>query len=157
MSENHTDTVSAAPPEASLGLTPAMAEAAEIPSPWNEPSADLALPEENADAMPTLALTAAGLAVLNVILTFGMLAIWTLSPESVLQVVRSLSGLALLLAVAPIAVGGMIFSKNRQNGKEMPGTVWATWAIVAGVLLFSAFLFIPLVSAIVSLTQSGGL
>ena len=61
MSENHTDTVSAAPPEASLGLTPAMAEAAEIPSPWNEPSADLALPEENADAMPTLALTAAGL------------------------------------------------------------------------------------------------
>ena len=71
-----------------------------------------------------------------------------------LAIVHAMAGISLLLGVSPIIVGGIIFNKNRQTGITMPGTQFAVWAIVAGVVMTLLTMAIPLVAAIQALIGS---
>jgi hypothetical protein len=59
-----------------------------------------------------------------------------------------MAGIALLLGVAPIVIGGLVLHTNKQAGTVMPGTPWAGVGILVGVMLSALTLLIPLLSAV---------
>jgi hypothetical protein len=103
-----------------------------------EPSSDL----------PPMILAAAGLTVFDSIIIVVFLSLWAVNPEAMLAIIKTMAGIALLLGVAPIVIGGLILHTNKQSGTVMPGTPWAGVGILVGVMLSALTLLIPLLSAV---------
>ena len=57
-----------------------------------------------------------------------------------------------LLGIAPILVGGWILDRNRKSGGKLPGAAWARWAVLAGGLLTTVTILIPLTAAVSRIT-----
>jgi hypothetical protein len=70
------------------------------------------------------------------------------NPEVMLAIVKTMAGILLLLAVAPIVIGGLIMHTNKQSGVVMAGTPWAGVGILVGAILASLTLVIPLLFAV---------
>ncbi len=104
--------------------------------------------------LPPIALIAAGLTAFDVIVALAIAALWSFQRDAALAVLPTIAGPLLLFGIAPVIVGGIIQNKARKHGAEMPGAHWGRWAIVAGVLLSTVTLMIPLAAALSSL--SGG-
>jgi len=85
-----------------------------------------------------------------------LLSLWSFSPETALTTIRSMSGFALLLGIAPILVGGWILDRSRKIEGGIRGVSWARWAILAGGLLTMVSILIPLTAALARITSSPG-
>jgi hypothetical protein len=106
------------------------------------------LDEKTSSDIPAIALASAGLSVFDAIIIVVFLSLWAVNPEAMLAIIKTMAGIALLLAVAPIVIGGLIMHTNKQTGKAMPGTPWAGVGILVGVILAGLTLLIPLLSAV---------
>jgi|GEM_PF-3118400 len=111
-------------------------------------------PASAADSLPRSVLIAAGLASLDGVMSVVLLALWSFSPDTALTTIRSMSGLALLLGIAPILVGGWILDRSRKVEGGIRGASWARWAILAGGLLTTVSILIPLTAALARITGS---
>jgi hypothetical protein len=105
-------------------------------------------PQYKPGEMPSTALAAAGLTVFDSILIVVFLGLWSLNPEAMLAIIKTMAGITLLLAVAPIVIGGLILHTNKQTGTVMPGTPWASVAMIVGTILGGLTLAIPLLTAV---------
>ena len=105
---------------------------------------------ENPTSRPVL--IAAGLASLDGVLAVTLLGLWAFSPDTALSTIQAMSGLAFLLGIAPILVGGWILDRNRKSGGKLPGAAWARWAVLAGGLLTTVTILIPLTAAVSRIT-----
>lgn len=106
--------------------------------------------------MPPIILAAAGLAVFDAIICLVYVVVWIVNPLTLLAIIQAMAGISLLLGVAPVVVAGVIFSKNRQTGVELPGTPFAVWAMISGTVMMTLTLAVPLVAAIQALTGRAG-
>ncbi len=97
-------------------------------------------------------LIAAGLAVLDGVLALLFLALWAAQPDHLLSTLQSMAGICLLLGLAPILVGGWLLDRNRRKPGGVPGIVWARWAVLAGGVLTSVTLLIPMMAALSAIT-----
>jgi hypothetical protein len=104
--------------------------------------------EKPSTDIPTIALASAGLAVFDAIIVVVLLSLWAVNPEVMLAIVKTMAGILLLLAVAPIVIGGLIMHTNKQSGVVMAGTPWAGVGILVGAILASLTLVIPLLFAV---------
>jgi hypothetical protein len=104
--------------------------------------------EKQSGDLPSIVLAAAGLTVFDAIIIVVFLSLWGVNPEAMLAIIKTMAGIALLLGVAPIVIGGLIMHTNKQTGKIMPGTPWAGVGILVGVLLSLLTILIPLLSAV---------
>ena len=102
--------------------------------------------------LPAGVLAAAGLAVLDGALTLILLSLWTMAPGSAVSTVHSMGGLCLLLGVAPILLGGVLLDRNRKRSDGLPGVVWVRWSVLAGALLTSVNILIPMLAAFSAMT-----
>jgi hypothetical protein len=98
--------------------------------------------------LPSIVLAVAGLSVFDSIIIVVFLSLWAVNPEAMLAVIQTLAGIALLLAVAPIVIGGLVLHTNKQTGTVMPGTPWAGVGMLVGIILAGLTLLIPLLSAV---------
>lgn len=108
------------------------------PAPAAKASADL----------PSIVLAAAGLTVFDSIIIVVFLSLWAVNPDAMLAIIKTMAGIALLLGVSPIVIGGLIMHTNKQSGTVMPGTPWAGVGILVGVMLSALTILIPLLSAV---------
>jgi len=140
---------------------------ADLQHPESETGAPPPTPEKDArqkpvggdaqsDAMPPIILAAAGLAVFDAIICLVYVVVWIVSPLTLLAIIQAMAGISLLLGVSPVVVAGVIFSKNRQTGIELPGTPFAVWAMISGSAMMMLTLAVPLVAAIQTLTGRAG-
>ena len=98
--------------------------------------------------LPSIVLAVAGLTVFDSIIIVVFLSLWAVNAAAMLAIIKTMAGIALLLGVAPIVVGGLILHTNKQNGSVMPGTPWAGVGILVGVMLSGLTILIPLLSAV---------
>lgn len=98
--------------------------------------------------LPGIVLAVAGLSVFDSIIVVVFLSLWAVNPEAMLAIIQTLAGIALLLAVAPIVIGGLVLHTNKQSGTVMPGTPWAGVGMLVGIILAGLTLLIPLLSAV---------
>lgn len=152
------------PPESVAEVAPASgALAVESDSQALEPleaedgsSADEEVPEvpveiaTNSD-YPTLILATAGVAVFDTAIFLGFVLTLAVQPERMLPLFQAIAGVALAAAIAPIILGAVVLQRNRESGVPMPGTPWATYAIMIGVLLSLLVLAVPLITALVAI------
>lgn len=103
---------------------------------------------EKSTDLPTMILAVAGLTVFDSIIIVVFLSLWAVNPVAMLAIIKTLAGIALLLSVAPIVIGGLVLHTNKESGTVMPGTPWAGVGILVGVMLASLTLLIPLMSAV---------
>jgi hypothetical protein len=128
------------------GFPPGFTATLDTPAEVEKPSGEL----------PTIVLASAGLTVFDGIIIVVFLSLWGVNPEAMLAIIKTMAGLALLLGVAPIVIGGLIMHTNKQSGKIMPGTPWAGVGILVGVLLSLLTIMIPLLSAVRLLLENPG-
>jgi hypothetical protein len=98
--------------------------------------------------LPGIVLAVAGLSVFDSIIVVVFLSLWAVNPEAMLAIIQTLAGISLLLAVAPIVIGGLVLHTNKQSGTVMPGTPWAGVGMLVGIILAGLTLLIPLLSAV---------
>lgn len=152
MDENRTDTAIRGGTELSFpdspndaGLDPELPDPAAFFASAGQPAANEEKPSSD---LPTIVLAVAGLAVFDSIIIVVFLSLWAINPEAMLAIIKTMAGIALLLGVAPIVMGGLVLHTNKENGTVMPGTPWAGVGILVGVLLAGLTLLIPLMSAV---------
>jgi hypothetical protein len=104
--------------------------------------------EKPSGDLPGMILAAAGLTVFDSIIIVVFLSLWAVNPAAMLAIIKTMAGIALLLGVAPIVVGGLILHTNKQSGKVMPGTPWAGVGMLVGIMLSVLTILIPLLSAV---------
>jgi hypothetical protein len=151
MDENRTETAFRSGADISLadspdeaGFGPGFAAGAFSDSP---PSARVDVGKPGGD-LPSIILASAGLTVFDSIIIVVFLSLWAINPEAMLAIIKTMAGIALLLGVAPIVIGGLVMHTNKQNGTIMPGTPWAGVGILVGVMLSALTILIPLLSAV---------
>jgi hypothetical protein len=107
--------------------------------------------------LPSIILAVAGLTVFDAIIIVVFLSLWAVNAEVMLAIIKTMAGIALLLGVAPIVIGGLVLHTNKQSGTVMPGTPWAGVGILVGIMLSALTILIPLLSAVSLLlgSQSG--
>lgn len=98
--------------------------------------------------LPSIILAVAGLTVFDSIIIVVFLSLWAVNPEAMLAIIKTMAGIALLLGVAPIVIGGLVMHTNKQSGRVMPGTPWAGVGILVGIMLSALTILIPLLSAV---------
>lgn len=103
---------------------------------------------ESSTDLPSIVLAVAGLSVFDAIIIVVFLSLWAVNPEAMLAIIKTMAGISLLLAVAPIVIGGLVLHTNKQTGTVMPGTPWAGVGILVGMILAGLTLLIPLLSAV---------
>jgi hypothetical protein len=104
--------------------------------------------EKQSSELPSIILAVAGLTVFDAIIIVVFLSLWAVNDEAMLAIIKTLAGIALLLSVAPIVIGGLVLHTNKQSGTVMPGTPWAGVGILVGVMLAGLTLLIPLLAAV---------
>jgi hypothetical protein len=152
MDENRTETafrggpdLSFADPPNDTGFAPGFPPSAALPGSQGPAKADAGEPGGD---LPSIILAAAGLTVFDSIIIVVFLSLWAVNPAAMLAIIKTMAGIALLLGVAPIVIGGLIMHTNKQNGTVMPGTPWAGVGILVGVMLSLLTILIPLLSAV---------
>ncbi len=105
--------------------------------------------------MSTLVLVQAGLTVLDAILLVMLLVMWQINADAIASVLRSASGWAFLLALAPVAGGVFLLHRNKKAEAQESGLGWARAGIYAGTLLAMAVLLIPAIVTLRSIVSIG--
>lgn len=100
------------------------------------------------DKLPPLPLAAAGLAALDSLVTIASFTLFFWEATAATPILQRAAPFMVLAGIAGVVAGGIILVKNKRSGFEMPGTQWATPAIIAGLLLMVAAVFLPLVFAL---------
>ena len=151
MDENRTETAFRRGPDLSFADSPEDAgfgpgfPSAALSDPLDTTPAGVEKPGSD---LPSIILAAAGLTVFDSIIIVVFLSLWAVNPEAMLAIIKTMAGIALLLGVAPIVIGGLVMHTNKQSGKVMPGTPWAGVGILVGVMLSLVTILIPLLSAV---------
>ena len=75
--------------------------------------------------MSTPVLVQAGLTAFDAILLVMLLVMWQINAEAVASVLRSATGTAFLIALAPLALGAFLLHRNKKAETPEHGLVWA--------------------------------
>ncbi len=154
MDENRTETAFRGGADLSLADSPQDSEfGAGIPPDAFADLQDLqgltaAADEKASGDLPSIILAVAGLTVFDAIIIVVFLSLWAVNPAAMLAIIKTLAGIALLMGVAPIVIGGLVLHTNKQSGNIMPGTPWAGVGILVGVILSLLTILIPLLTAV---------
>ena len=105
--------------------------------------------------LPPLPLAAAGLTCLNGLITLACFVLFAWDSAASTPIIQSAAPLLVIAGVAGIAAGAIVLLKNKRLGREMDGTLWANPAIVVGLLMMTAAVFLPLLSALAMLVDEG--
>jgi len=134
-------------------------------TPWAPPSdpeldAPPAMPPKPAvDTVPlsTVALAAAGVAALNLLLTFACAVAWMMDEQMGLSIIGASNGLWVLLGIAAIGLGAYI-QRQQKTAAVKGGTAGmiATAAILSGMFIMSGAVLLPLISAMRSIIAPSG-
>jgi len=111
------------------------------------------VPASAPDRPPPLSLAAAGLTALDGLLTLACFGLFVWDARAATPIIQGAAPLLGLAGVAGVVVGGVILVKNKRSHREMKGSVWANPAIVVGLLLMTAAVFLPLLSALAMLVD----
>ena len=106
--------------------------------------------------LPRVVLVAAGLTVLNGLLSAGFMLAWLLDRATGIAAVRASGGAGLLLGMVGVCVGAWLQYKQKRSGETQPGAGWSTGAVLAGLAATGVFLFIPMMAAINAMLGSPG-
>lgn len=116
-----------------------------------EEAQEVAVEVEGSGEYSTLVLATAGVAVFDTAIFIGFLLTLAIQPDQMLELFQAVAGVALAAAIAPIILGAVVLQRNRESGVPMPGTPWATYAVMIGVLLALLVLAVPLVTALMAI------
>ena len=107
--------------------------------------------------LSTAALAAAGIAAVNLLLTFVCTVAWLMDEERGLAMIGASNGLWVLLGVAAIGLGAYI-QRQQKLAAVKGGTagIIATTAILSGMFIMSGAVLLPLISAMRSIIAPGG-
>lgn len=103
--------------------------------------------------LPPLPLAAAGLTALNALLALACLGLFLWDYRAATRTIQGTAPLLALLGIAAVTVGATILVKNKRSGRAMDGSIWANPAVVAGLLIMTAAVFLPLLSALAMLVD----
>ena len=103
--------------------------------------------------MSTRVLVQAGLTAFDAILLVMLLVMWQINAEAVASALRSATGLAFLIALAPLGLGVFVLHRNKKAETPEPGLIWAKVGIYAGIILAMAILMIPAIVTLRSLVS----
>lgn len=106
-----------------------------------------------ADKLPPLPLAAAGSTALNGLLSLACFGLFVWDSHAATPIIQRTAPFLVLAGIAGVVVGGVMLVKNKRSGREMTGTKWANPAIVVGLLLMTAAVFLPLLSALAMLVD----
>jgi hypothetical protein len=102
--------------------------------------------------LSTVALAAAGVAALNLLLTFACTIAWMIDEQMGLSIVAASNGLWLLLGIAGMSLGVYVQRRQKKAGVK-GGTAGkiAAAAILSSTCIMSGAVLLPMISAIRSL------
>ena len=103
--------------------------------------------------LPPLPLAAAGLTALNGLLTLACFVLFVWNYRTATPIIQRSAPLLVFFGVAAVVVGAVILIRNKRSGRTMEGSIWANPAVVAGLLLMTASVFLPLLSALAMLVD----
>ncbi len=106
-----------------------------------------------APKLPQWTLAAAGLAALDGLLTLACFGLFAWDSHAATPLIQRFAPLLVFAGFAAVVAGGVVLVKNKRSGREMEGTVWANPAVVVGLLLMAAAVFLPLLSALAMLVD----
>jgi hypothetical protein len=113
------------------------------PSLQAPPPDALSSASEPSQDMPTIALIQAGLTVFNTVLLVVFTGLWLFAGDMLFHIFQQLAGICLLLAMAPLVLGGVILHNNKKLDKPIPGTIYATVGMWVGLTMAMMALIIP--------------
>ncbi|MEZ5366817.1 MAG: hypothetical protein R2748_31885 [Bryobacterales bacterium] len=105
--------------------------------------------------LPPLPLAAAGLGALSGLVTLASFALFLWDAAAATPIIQRSAPVMVLAGIAAVIVGSLILRKNKRTGFTMDGTQWASPAIVTGLLLMTAAVFLPLLYALSMLIDEG--
>ena len=108
------------------------------------------------EKLPPLPLAAAGLTALDGLVTLASFALFVWDSNAATPIIQLAAPFLVLAGVAAVIVGGIIQVKNKRSGFTMEGAKWAAPAIIAGLLLMAAAVFLPLFYALSMLVDESG-
>lgn len=133
-------------------MTTTMSDRPQAPPASQPPSS--AVPDAP-DKLPPLPLTAAGLTALNGLLAITCFALFFWDSHAAAPMIQRGSSLLVAAGFGGVTAGGLILVRNKRKGRQMKGSVWANPAIVLGLLLMTAAVFLPLLSVLSVLVNEG--
>ena len=117
-------------------------------------ASDQAVPAQPAgDDMSTPVLVQAGLTAFDAILLVMLIVMWQIDAGAVASVLRSATGTAFLIALAPVGFGVFLLHRNKKAETPEHGLIWAKVGIYVGMLLAMAVLMIPAIVTLRSLVS----
>ena len=141
-------------PATALPPPTALSQEKEAASEEPKGASDQAPPAQPAAGdMSTPVLVQAGLTAFDAILLVMLLVMWQINAEAVASVLRSATGTAFLIALAPLALGAFLLHRNKKAETPEHGLVWAKVGIYVGTLLAMAVLMIPAIVTLRSLVS----
>ncbi|MCB9384394.1 MAG: hypothetical protein H6509_07245 [Bryobacterales bacterium] len=105
--------------------------------------------------LPPLPLAAAGLASLSGLVTLASLALFLWDAAAATPIIQRAAPVMVIAGIAAVVIGSLILRKNKRTGFTMEGSQWASPAIVTGLLLMTAAVFLPLLDALSMLVDEG--
>jgi hypothetical protein len=111
---------------------------------------------EGAQKLPPLPLAAAGLTALNAMVTVASFALYFWDSRAATPIIQRAAPLLVLAGIAGVVAGGVMLVKNKRRGRDMDGSKWATPAVIAGLGLMVAAVFLPLLFALSMLVDEAG-
>jgi hypothetical protein len=121
------------------------------------PPASASSPASTApEKLPPLPLAAAGLTALDGLVTLASLVLFAWDSNAATPIIQLAAPFLVVAGVAAVIVGGIIQVKNKRSGFTMEGAKWAAPAIIAGLALMAAAVFLPLVYALSMLVDESG-
>lgn len=115
-----------------------------------QPSTAAAPAPERAAAqkLPLLSLATAGLTALDGLLTAACLGLFLWDARAATPLIQTAAPLLAIFGLAGVVAGGIVLVKNKRTGLAIPGSQWANPAVMAGLMLMTAAVFLPLLSAL---------
>lgn len=107
-----------------------------------------AAPPATQDKLPPLTLAAAGLTALSGLVTVASFGLFFWDSGAATPIIQSTAPLLVFVGILAVVVGAIILVKNKRSGFSIDGSQWAAPAIVAGLMLMTAAVFLPLVHAL---------
>ena len=104
--------------------------------------------------IPTILLIQAGLTVFNGVIILVYIVMWMVDLALLGNILRVGAGFAILLALAPMALGVYIERKHRKLETKPPGIIWAHAGVYAGAAMCTFTLIIPMIVTLRSMIVS---